>query len=277
MDADTKNVDLKEAFGDCRPPNASCTIQGNCLEYKVHEKFNMLTGSKRGSISDFSPRARLTMLKTFQKIDFENHLEPLFITLTYPDERAMPTLEERNIHRKVIARHLERIIDQPMPAAWRIEWMPRQTGTMIGQICPHWHLLVFGVRFIPWQALREAWCQTIGHDGYCRTDIRRVDRRGAIQMYMAKYISKEAVSCSLVIATYQNKIGRQYGWLRKKLIPMHPVHAYGTLTDRDRDTLTSLAAERLPWLSERREQSFTLFGTIAQDAQKILTGEALDE
>ena len=96
-------------------------------------------------------------------------------------------------------------------------------------------------------------------------------------MYMAKYISKEAVSCSLVIATYQSKIGRQYGWLRKKLIPMHPVHAHGTLTDRDRDTLTQLASERLPWLDARREQSFTLFGTIAQDAQKILTGEALDE
>jgi len=256
---------------------ASVSIQGSVVEYKVHNRKSVAPAGKRSSIKDFSPGARLRMLKTFQKINFVDHPEPLFMTLTYPDELALPDLAKRNIHRKVMARHLERLTGAAIPAAWRVEWMPRQTGSIIGTIAPHWHWLIFKHRFIDFRDINAAWKKTIGYNGTVITDIRAVDQYSCIHMYMAKYISKEAVSCSLVIAAYQNRIGRQYGWLRKGEIPMCTEHRQGRLSRADRDALTSMASERLPWVSEGQEQSFTLFGDAAEDARKILTGETLDE
>lgn len=256
---------------------AKVIVQGSLLEFKVKITNTKVPGSKRGTIKDLSPGARLRMMKEFHRIDFENHCAPLFMTLTYPDEVSSPDLDARNLHRQHMARHLERITKKHVPAAWRVEWQDRKSGNKLGQYYPHYHWLIFGHSFIAWQDVRKAWAKTIGHDGYLRTDIQQVNKMSAIQMYMAKYISKDCCPPSLVIAAYDTRIGKQYGWLRRDEIPKQPKHTYRKLSDVQRDAIMRLADEQGPWMDPGQERSFTMFGDVARDAKRILDGEALDD
>lgn len=248
--------------------SASVTFQGKCVEYKVHGHVTSKVGGIRGEISDFSDAARLRMLKNFHRIDFSLKPFPLFITLTYPDEVATPNLETRNLHRKTFARHLERITGRNVGLAWRVEWQERKTGLLIGTPCPHWHLLVFRVGFIPYEEINRAWKATIGHEGYVRTDIKRVDEQGSIQGYMAKYISKEALPLSLVRCMHISALGRSYGWLRKDAIPWAAKRTENALTPSQRAAMTRFAAERIPQSLPHLEGSWTLLGDAADQAQK---------
>lgn len=247
---------------------ASVTFQGKCVEYKTHFPYAKQVGGQRGEIAGFSQAARLRMLKNFHRIDFSLKPFPLFVTLTYPDELATPDLDERNLHRKTMARHLEKLVGHKVGAAWRVEWEERKSGALIGTPCPHWHLLIFRIGFIPYEDINRLWRQTIGHGGYVRTDIRRVDERGAIQGYMAKYISKTAVPLSLVMHAYQRKLGRAYGWLRKDQIPWAEKRTEALLTDSQRLAMTRFASERIPIVLPEFEQSWTLLGADALEACK---------
>lgn len=252
-------------------------VQGSIVEIKLELDWQTRPHGKRGMVKDFSPRARLAMIKYFQRIDFWSGYRPLFITLTYPDELALPSYDERILHRKIMARHLERIAGRNVPASWRIEWMPRKSGALIGVPCPHWHLMIFGHRFIDCKAVNAAWCKTIGWEGYCRTETKRVYNEAGIQLYMAKYISKEAIPLSLVIPTIQSKLGNQYGWLRKREIPLHPLHAHRYLTEAQADRLRELACEMKVYVHPDVPTSYSLFGAVAQDVHKILDGKPLTE
>jgi hypothetical protein len=170
---------------------------------------------------------------------------------------------------------MEKYLGREMPAAWRVEWVPRKSGLYTGDPFPHWHLLIFTIGFIPYEEINLMWRKAIGYDGYTRTDIRRVDEKGCTQMYMAKYIDKNAVPLSLVIAAYQSKPGRAYGWLRKEKIPRHPEQLFTDLTDAQRACLIDMASERLPLVSDDYETSFTLLGDGVRDVLEILTDDAL--
>lgn len=246
--------------------SASVTFQGKCVEYKLTHHRTGNIGGKRGEISDFSDAARLRMIKNLHRIDFSLQNLPLFVTLTYPDELATPDLDTRNVHRKVFARHLEKLLAQHVAASWRIEWVARQSGALVGSPCPHWHLLIFNVGFIPYEEINRLWKLTIGWEGYNRTEIKRTDEKGAIQGYMAKYISKDALPLSLVIAAYQSKVGRSYGWLRKEELPWCRAYQCKTLTESQRQALTSFAAEKLPHVLEHIESSWTLLGELGREA-----------
>ena len=277
MDANIFKLGNPNLFPTQEGISASVKIQGEVLEYKSTSRKSVAPTAQRGEIKEFSPSSRLRMLKHFQKIDFLNHPEPLFVTLTYPDESAYRTLAQRNIDRQVMARQLERLTGLPIPAAWRTEWQIRKSGFWEGCICPHHHWLIFKNRYIPHVDINALWKKTIGHEGKVTTDIRRVNRSSAIQLYMAKYLSKEAVNCSLVIAAYHNRIGRAYGWLRKAEIPMNSLYDQRRLSDGQRDAFMRLADEQLPWVSAGLEQSFTLFGANAAEiGRKIISGNSLD-
>lgn len=253
-----------------RPISASVSLQGKLLTYKIHHHRTGKVGAKRGDITEFSAAARLRMLKDFHRIDWQAGPDPLFVTLTYPDEHATPDKDTRNIHKKVFARHLERITRRHVGAAWRVEWVERKSGDLIGMPAPHWHLLVFGEQFIHHELINSAWKKTIGESTYVRTEIKRVDETGAVQLYMAKYIAKDALPLSLVIAAYGHKLGKAYGWLRREEIPWHPETVHPTLSDRHRRELSTLAVENLPFPLEGLEQSFTLMGDLALDGARIL-------
>lgn len=273
--------DTDPAFRDLYPSDdfkrVEVTVQGDVLELKVKEPRTALALPPRGAITDLSRAARMRMLKHFQKIDFAKYVRPIFMSLTYPDEVSYPTYDERRMHLAHMARALERITKKTVPAAWRMEWEDRQTGTRVGQYAPHWHLLIFRHNFIDKHAVNDAWRKVIKWKGYCRTETRRVKREGIIQMYMAKYISKSACPLSLVYAAYCTKLGKQYGWLRKDEIPMQPLHEFERLTSIQRADIVRLAEEQIPWMGSGLEGSFTLFGDSARDALRILHGEVLDD
>ena len=245
-------------------------MQGDVFEFKSSNRKPIAPNVKRGDIVDFSNGARLRMLKTFHKINFKDYCAPLFMTLTYPDEVATPNLAKRNLHKSLFARAMERELGLPVPAAWRIEWQDRKSGALIGEVCPHWHWLIFRHRYISYVTVNELWKKTIGVTCETHTDIRRVDKESAIQMYMAKYLTKEALPITLVLAAYQSSIGRQYGWLRKKEIPMHAQSRHYRLSDAARESLRVIAAENLTSASEHLERSFTLYGDAARQAAATL-------
>lgn len=257
--------------------SASLHVQGDVAEFKIHTHRASAPPGRRGEITEFSRGARLRMLKALMRIDFANTESPLFVTLTYPDECATPDLDRRNVHRKVFARKLEQLMGRHVPASWRIEWVQRKSGEHIGKPCPHWHLLIFRVGFIPYADINRIWKETIGHEGYVRTDIQRVDKRGSIQGYMAKYISKDACASSLVIAAYQNKLGRSYGWLRQKEIPWSYEHYKRSLSGKQMEQLTEWASQITPFARAGALHSFTLIGDSAGDAIKIADGVPLTE
>lgn len=251
-------------------------IQGTLVEYRVYNRPGLPIKKKRGNVSDFSPAARLRMLKHFHRIDYENHPKPLFVTLTYPDEIGLPDHATRNIHRQHMHRRLERELGASVPAAWRMEWQNRKSGTQVDEYIPHWHWLIFKHRFIHFDLINQLWRDTIKYQGYTRTDIRAVDKATAILSYMAKYIAKDAVSCSLVIAANHTKLGRQYGWLRKRDIPMMPITYHYPIPDDLGGILSGMASEVMPGKSERQDEAFSLMGQRAVDAAKILSGQRLD-
>lgn len=255
---------------------ATATVQGELLTYKVLDPSPRKGGGQRGVIRDFSPASRLRMLKAFHTIDWNETYRPIFITLTYPDDLCMTDKDNRAVHRSVMARHLERITGRSVPAAWRVEWEVRKSGKWKWWPVAHHHWLVFGHRFIDCREVNRLWKETIGHDGYCRTETKRLDKRKAAQLYLAKYISKNACACSLVIGAYHNSVGRQYGWLRREEVPKHNSVEFAKIDADTRRKITRLAEEQLPWLPSGTDQSFTLMGQAAVDAGRILHGECLD-
>lgn len=255
----------------------SATVTGKLLEVKVHEPSHYNWEHKRGVIKDFSPTARKRFLRRFQTINFADHYPPLFVTLTYPDGHEPNSKDERNIHRQVMARHLEQHTGKHVPAAWRVEWEFRKSGVREGEPTPHHHWLIFGHDYIDFRVVNKLWKKTIGREDYCRTEIRRCTKDQHILSYMAKYISKNACVLSLVKAYISQQLGRAYGWLRPESIPWHSPIAFHKLSDAQWDDLERLANEQLPWWTPGQKSSFTLCGRVAEDAGRILLGEALDE
>lgn len=256
---------------------ASAVIQGQLLQYKVLSPHPHKGGGKRGEISDFSPAARLRMIKAFHTINWSEHARPIFITLTYPDHLCRTSKDERNLHRKVMARHLERLTGTTVPAAWRVEWEVRKSGQWRGLPAPHHHWLVFRHRFIHRDDVNALWALTIGATRYVRTETKGLDKSEAAQLYLAKYISKHACPLSLVIGAYGRKLGKQYGWLRQEEIPKYNPVEFARIDNETRRRIAALADEQLPWLVSGVDQSFTLMGRTALDAARILRGERLDE
>lgn len=272
-----KHPQFNEDFDPVFEMLNNAAIQGGVCEFISKPRHSKIRGDKRGAITDFSPGARLRMLKQFHRIDWTQLPKPLFMTLTYPDPVATPDLDKRNMHRKLMARRLERITGRNVAAAWRVEWKPRLTGSLVDHVCPHWHWLILGHKYISMHKVNEAWKETIGWKEYCRTEIKKVDKTAVIPLYLAKYISKDAVPLSLVNAAYQSALGRQYGWLRKDEIPLCPMSSYRKLSDVQRDAMMSLAEQMLPWYDARFGASFTLLGQAAEDFRRILDGESLDD
>lgn len=252
-------------------------LQGTKATFKVKSVWNQKPkGGKRGEIMTFSPAARLRLIKRFHALDWKRAGEALFVTLTYPDPCSSPDRDERKAHKKEFARLLEQLTGQTVPAVWRIEWETRKSGSRIGEFAPHWHLLIFKHRYIHHEDINLCWRKAIGFDGYVRTEIGRMRKADSIRLYLAKYISKEAVSPSLVYAASGRSLGKAYGYLRSSEIPMCPIETYTNLTARQIAELMKLAEEQLPWVQDGSIQPWTALGGMSTDVRKILSSDAID-
>lgn len=253
-------------------------VQGTCAKFRIKFQDNPPPiGAKRGLITTFTPAARLRLMKKFHAVDWDRAKEALFVTLTYPDPIADPDIHQRKAQKKEFVRLIEQETGQHLPAVWRLEWESRKSGDRVGEFSPHWHFLIFNHRYIDYKIINLCWAKAIGWDGYVRTEITRMRKESSVRLYLAKYISKDAVSPSLVYAAYGRSPGKAYGYSRPSEIPMCPMQTYTQLTEAQIRTLMALAEEQLPWVEPGTMTPWTALGELANDVSAILSGRPLDK
>ena len=98
----------------------SLTIHGKLLTVKHHFPRQGKPPTRAGTaITHLSRASRLRCLKILATIDWQTIGSSLFVTLTYPDELALPDREKRNRQRYLWHRDLERYLGQEIPCLWR--------------------------------------------------------------------------------------------------------------------------------------------------------------
>jgi hypothetical protein len=143
----------------------------------------------------------LRMMGTLQ-----NEAGALFVTLTYPGE--WPGEWER--WKRDLDVFLHRL-KRKYPAAgvvWKLE--PQLRGA------PHFHLLVFGVEFIPKDWLKRAWWEVVGSGSVWHREygahVDRVRDAKGVRSYTAKYLAKVPVAGLLEASGVDwSKVGRWWG------------------------------------------------------------------
>jgi len=240
---------------------ACAILTGDLLEitYIKDTKEKRLPG-KRGEIAGFTPAARLRMLRTVATIEWRNVKESLFVTLTYPDQYVRATAHERNQDRHWFFRSIENYLDRKVGALWRLEWVPRKSGTLLGTMQAHVHLIVFGVRFIPYQEVNRAWRVALGAVGNVRTDVQKIRGGRDVAKYVSKYCSKKPESSSLVNTTYLNAPGRHWGMHRRTLIPFANRFLLSSLSAEEIRLAENAACMTFKFFTRGTDQGFSLFG-----------------
>lgn len=150
--------------------------------------------SRRSAISCFSRKSRKRMIVKLALI--RDVTGGYVITVTYPDdvphsgEKAKRDLAAL---RKRLARRFPTV-----GGIWRIEMKPRLSGQFVGQLAPHFHLLVFG-----WQQRQQlvrmwvqlAWSRIVYESDkpprLVRTSATVLHNRRHASRYASKYAAKE--------------------------------------------------------------------------------------
>ena len=120
---------------------------------------------------------------------------PLFVTLTYPD--TYPHARIAKQHERTLWKRIERAFPQGC-ATWRLDLQERGA--------PHFHLLVWGVPWLPKRQLQRMWASVIGVEGadtlpYTALPFTRVERAKSgkqVSSYVSHYMAHVANGASLL-------------------------------------------------------------------------------
>lgn len=179
-------------------------------------------GGERGDIKGFSENSRRRMMRFISKL--ENVKKPLFFTLTYPDEFGCSmdggVLKEK--HLKNFWKRLEYKYPDAS-AVWKLEYKERKSGENVGELYPHFHLLVWGIYSVDIEEIREfvslAWWEVAGKlsEAHLRvgTRVERLRSINGVMAYVAKYMGKEE--------TQDLEVGRFWGVKNRKNLPVAEV------------------------------------------------------
>ena len=149
-------------------------------------------GGGRGEVTGFSSSSRRRLMRLIASI--ERQERPVFVTLTYPD--VFPPGQD--VWKRDIDTFGKRVARR-FPSAgfiWRIEFKVRLSGLSVGQLAPHFHLLVYNVHSASLlKMVSAAWWGVVGSgdDDHLRagTRVERIFSLGGIMRYVGKYIAKE--------------------------------------------------------------------------------------
>ena len=185
-------------------------IRGNNSSHKVHKKV----------IKGFSNKSRINFMKYLCKRTYKPQFE---WEPTYPDDVMKDkSIQERQIYSSNVIHNLQRFIKRKYPdlwGTWRREWKPRQSGQIIGEICPHFHVTlgsVFGVNYIK-DAIKDIILKFLELSGSqdpnrfnvaFHEDSFRELNDNRWRSYVSKYVSKTSEVAEL-------PIGRSWGILGK--------------------------------------------------------------
>jgi hypothetical protein len=139
-------------FHSCTP-SARIFKGGSLIEIKSGDRCQQpeqLQGVKRGVIKAFSHKSRRKLMRLLGQTKREEL--PIFVTLTYPDDKAETTIEEQ---RDVLRSWWQRV-EREHPGAgaiWKREWKQRKSGNNLGKVVPHFHFLIWGMP-MEWESRR---------------------------------------------------------------------------------------------------------------------------
>ena len=239
-------------------------------------RFGVKPKNTRGPIVTFSRKARARQLRKIAEIDWQAAGPGLFFTVTYPDECAFHTMKERAKHRYLIHRHIEHEIGDHVGLAWRVEWLPRKSGSNVGTILPHMHFLLFTDGGLDTHDLRKVWMRTIGAKRHTQIDLQRVSLGDMVSVYAAKYCTKASDASILDNVPYHNRTGRHAGWLRENTIPRHPKEVYENVSKAIVLAMRRRACETLWWYDPRFDEGFSIIGDAAIDVIREFYGITVD-
>lgn len=256
------------------------SAQGSLLKIKqpfLYAQFlSGMTGKKRGEIKMFTRESRKRMLDKVATMDISEGCR--FVTLTYSDDTIAWDGEKAKAHLRALFERLRRAAPEAS-AVWRMELKPRLTGRFIGQIVPHFHMLVFGADDLerPQAGVRknytgwfnENWAGVIGHYDYYRRDGRhdlntedkQIANSRQAMYYVAKYAAKiEDDGSSLGNDAYPHA-GRFWGVHNKDFLPVCPLEEVAFWVHEDAfETFREAAVSVWSGIAQkRRSQGFTLY------------------
>jgi hypothetical protein len=183
---------------------------------KVTRKYERIeVGGKRGKITGFSFASRRRLMRKLAEVD--RKVLPLFVTLTFPDE-FHEYIKDPAMWKKVLKRFISRFRRKYPGGAfiWRLELQTRKSGKHIGEVFPHYHLLVYGVSYVDMlRWISDAWYESCGmlSDEHRRagTQVKKVDSARHLFAYVSKYLAKPE--------NYEMEIGRVWGVIQAENIP----------------------------------------------------------
>lgn len=148
---------------------------------------------------------------------------------------------------------------------WRIEWKIRQSGKHRGQPLPHFHLIVFNVRFIDKRLIRDWWRSATGTSDLGITWVDKLSDRRKHEVYIAKYCAKVEPLFVLDYATYLHTMGRHWGVRGPEAIPWHEKIFFNDIPLSTAQQIRTMGAKVLPWFDPVTDAGFTLFGKLGAD------------
>jgi len=232
---------------------------------------------RRKPIAEFTPAARLRMLRMIAAVDWEQVKQAVFITLTYPDAYIERSMETRTRDKYLFFRHMENYLGKKVGAVWRLEWETRKSGAKIGTNACHVHAIVFGVRFIEKDIVRSWWRSVLSAEGPLMTWIDQVKGGRKVARYVAKYCGKRADVSVLDHASYLNRVGRHWGVRRKHLVPFCQRWVIPFLTPQDIQLAENFGCSVFRYFTREAGQGFSLLGKPAAKLGAELLERMIDK
>jgi len=139
----------------------------------------------RGPIRTFTRKSRHRLQRLFNCIDRDQITRlPLFVTLTYPEQFPVSAKDAKPHLFSFVKRLLRRF--KRASIIWRLEYQQRGA--------PHFHLMVFGIPFLPWQEWATAWYEIVRSEDprhlSAGCQFVRCKGWGQANHYVAKYLAK---------------------------------------------------------------------------------------
>lgn len=176
------------------------SAQGRLLKVSVCGGGGGGTKGKRSAVTLFSRASRLRLLQKMATIK-SNGLKSVFITLTYGQNFPSPREAKRHLDTflKRVRRHHDGV-----SGFWRLEFQERGA--------PHFHLLLFGLPYVPKEKIASWWGEIVGADYWDTsvfpnrvpfTRIEALHSHKHASRYVAKYVAKaDAEGGGFNIASY---------------------------------------------------------------------------
>lgn len=135
-------------------------------------------GGRRGVVREFSRASRRRLFQKFARL---TPSRATFITLTYPDN--YPEVRDAKANLRAFLERIRRAYPESS-GIWRLEFQKRGA--------PHFHIIFYNLKYIPFAVLRDAWKEIVGvsPDETLFINVRLIQSRKQVYSYVSKYVAK---------------------------------------------------------------------------------------